>query len=190
MSIRGKSINGLLSQQKAECIEVLLHRAISIIQDCELFGYDINSMPELTPEDVIKKQQAIDEGNIIPEVLLNAMKNGQRWYKIRYNGELEKMANAELYEAIGRFLQYLASALQIKPELTHAINDYEFIEMVKNVSNLTNSNIIKSKTEYKMILEQLQEAQAQAQAQQMMMQQGAMLKDMATGTKLVVGRAR
>lgn len=183
MSIRGKSINGLLSQQKAECIEVLLHRAISIIQECELFGYDIDSMPEMTEEDVIKKQQAIEDGNIIPDAVLNAMKNGRRWYKIKYNGEIEKLDNAELYESIGRFLQYLASALQIKPELQHAINDYEFVELVKNVSNLSNSNIIKSKREYKAILEQIQQAQAQVQAQQMMLQQGAMLKDMAGAQK-------
>lgn len=183
MSIRGKAINGLLSQQKTECIEVLLHRAISIIADCGLYGYDVNKMPEMTMEDVLAKKQAIDDNNVIPDAVLDAMEKGKRWYKIRYNGELEKLANAEIYEAIGRFLQYLASALQIKPELQAAINDYEFLELIKNVSNLTNDKLIKSKTEYTEILKQLQQAQIEAQKQQALIAQGGLAKDIATAQK-------
>ena len=82
MSIRGKSTNGLLSQQKTECIEVLLHRVISIITECGLYGYDIDSMPENTPEEVMLKQQAINDNAKIPDVVLEAMKNNERWYKI------------------------------------------------------------------------------------------------------------
>lgn len=183
MSIRGKSTNGLLSQQKTECIEVLLHRVISIITECGLYGYDIDSMPENTPEEIMLKQQAINDNAKIPDVVLDAMKNNERWYKIQYNGELEKLANAEMYEAMGRFLQYLVSALKIKPELQMAINDYEFIDLIKNISNLTNSKLIKTKTEYTALLEQMQEAQAQAQAQQTMINQGAMMKDVASANK-------
>ena len=183
MSIRGKSTNGLLSQQKTECIEVLLHRVISIIADCGLYGYDLETLPENTQEQIFFKKQVIENNETIPAVVLEAMRNNKRWYKIKYNGELEKLANAEIYEAIGRFFQYLVSVLQIKPELQAAINDYEFLDLIKNVSNLNNSNLIKTKTEYLAILAQMQEAQAQAQQQQAMAMQGAMMKDMASANK-------
>lgn len=89
MSIRGKSINGLLSQQKAECIEPTCHRAISIIQECGLFGKSLEDMPETTPEEIAYKQQVQKEGDYIPEIIAQAMKDNKMWYKLKFNGELE-----------------------------------------------------------------------------------------------------
>lgn len=183
MSIRGKSINGVLTQQKTEAIEPIVHRAISIIQNSGLYGMALNEMPLMTQEDALKQQEAIQNGDIIPDVVLKAMKNNKRWYKIKFNGELEKLCNSELYEAIGRFLQYFASILQIKPEVASAINEYEFLDFLKNVSNLINNNLVKSKTEYQQIVKAMQEAQAQQAQMQQMQLQGAMAKDMAVADK-------
>ena len=183
MSIRGKSINGVLTQQKTEAIEPIVHRAISIIQNSGLYGMALNEMPLMTQEDILKQQEAIQNGDIIPDVVLKAMKNNKRWYKIKFNGELEKLCNSELYEAIGRFLQYFASILQIKPEVASAINEYEFLDFLKNVSNLINNNLVKSKTEYQQIVKAMQEAQAQQAQMQQMQLQGAMAKDMAVADK-------
>ena len=183
MSIRGKSINGVLTQQKTEAIEPIVHRAISIIQNSGLYGIALNEMPLMTQEDAIKQQEAIQNGDIIPDVVLKAMKNNKRWYKIKFNGELEKLCNSELYEAIGRFLQYFASILQIKPEVASAINEYEFLDFLKNVSNLINNNLVKSKTEYQQIVKAMQEAQAQQAQMQQLQLQGAMAKDMAVADK-------
>ena len=183
MSIRGKSINGVLTQQKTEAIEPIVHRAISIIQNSGLYGMALNEMPLMTQEDALRQQEAIQNGDIIPDVVLKAMKNNKRWYKIKFNGELEKLCNSELYEAIGRFLQYFASILQIKPEVASAINEYEFLDFLKNVSNLINNNLVKSKTEYQQIVKAMQEAQAQQAQMQQMQLQGAMAKDMAVADK-------
>lgn len=183
MSIRGKSINGLLSQQKQECIEPTCHRAISVIQDCGLFGEILEDLPETTPEEIEYKQQVQKEGNYIPDIVAQAMKDNNIWYTLEFNGELEKLCNAEIYEAIGRFLQYLQAILQIQPELIHAINAYEFLELLKDVSNLVNDNLIKSKYAYEELLAKMQEEQArQAQIAQQA-QQAQTMKDFATASK-------
>lgn len=183
MSIRGKSINGLLSQQKAECIEPVCHRAISIIQECGLFGKSLDEIPETTEQEMMYKQELIKKGDYIPDIIAQAMKENKIWYKLKFNGELEKLCNAEVYEAIGRFLQYLNAVLQIKPETIHAINAYEFLELLKSVSNLVNDNLIKSKYEYEELLKQMQEeAQAQAE-QQAMLQQTQAMKNLASAGK-------
>ena len=153
MSIRGKSISGLLNQQKQECILPTCHRAISIIQDCGLFGEILEDLPEQTEAQLAYKQQVIDDGDVIPEVIAKAMKDNKIWYTIEFNGELEKLCNAEIYEAIGRFLQYLNAIIQINPDIAYAINAYEFLELLKSVSNLVNDKLIKTKYEYDTLLE-------------------------------------
>lgn len=171
MSIRGKSINGILSQQKAECIEPLVFRSISIIQDCGLYGKDLNKMPEMTEEQITEKQRVFEANEFIPQEIVKCIDDGKRWYNVKFNGELERLCNAEIYEAFGRFLQYLQAILQIKPELVNALNDYDTISLIQEVSNLANNKLIKSKTQYNEIIKQIQEAQqAQAEAQQQLVQ--------------------
>ncbi len=186
MSIRGKAINGLLSQQKTECIEPTCHRAISIIQNCKLFGYtleEIQEMPEETEEQMTYKQQLIATGDYIPEIVLEAMKNNKMWYTLKFNGELEKLCNAEIYESIGRFLQYLSAILNLKPEVAHAINGYEFLELLKSVSNLVNDKLIKNKYDFENIIKKLEEAQAQQAEMQNLIAQSQMAKNMASAGK-------
>ena len=186
MSIRGKAINGLLSQQKTECIEPTCHRAISIIQNCKLFGYtleEIQDMPEETEEQIAYKQQLIATGDYIPEIVLEAMKNNKMWYTLKFNGELEKLCNAEIYESIGRFLQYLSAILNLKPEVAHAINGYEFLELLKSVSNLVNDKLIKNKYDFENIIKKLEEAQAQQTEIQNLIAQSQMAKNMASAGK-------
>lgn len=183
MSIRGKSINGLLSQEKSEGIEPTCHRAISVILDCGLFGKTLDELPETTPEEIAYKEQVKQQGDYIPDVVADAMKDNKIWYKLKFNGELEKLCNAEVYDSIGRFLQYLQAVLQIKPELIHAINAYEFLELLKSVSNLVNDNLVKNKYEYEELLTKMQEeAQAQAE-QQAMLQQSQAMKNLASAGK-------
>lgn len=171
MSIRGKSISGILSQQKAECIEPLVFRSISIIQDCGLYGKDLDKMPEITEEDIAEKQRVFEAGEFIPQEIVKCINDGKKWYNVKFNGELERLCNAEIYEAFGRFLQYLQAVLQIKPELVNALNEYDIINLIQEVSNLANNKLIKSKTQYNEIIKQIQEAQqAQAETQQQLVQ--------------------
>lgn len=183
MSIRGKAINGLLSQQKTECIEPVCHRCIQIIQDCGLYGYKLSELSENTIEDIAFKQKVINEGDVIPEIVEQAMKDNKRWYNLKFNGELERLSNAEIYEAIGRFLQYLQALLQINPNLVNAINDYEFLELLKSVSNLVNDKLLKSKYKYEEVINQIKQMQQQQLQQQAITQQAQYLKDSAAASK-------
>ena len=186
MSIRGKSINGLLTQEKSEIIEPVCHRAISIINECGLFGKtyeEIQELPEETEEQLAYKQRLIKEGDFIPQIVEEAMKDNKIWYKLKFNGELEKLCNAEVYEAIGRFLQYLNALLQIDPKLINALNTYDLLELLKSVSNLVNDNLVKNKYDYDDIIKKLEEAQQQQAEQQAMLQQSEVAKNMATAEK-------
>lgn len=183
MSIRGKSINGILTQQKAECIEPVVHRSISVIQECGLYGNILDEMPERTEEEILLKQLAIKEGDYIPEVIAQAMRDNKPWYKLKFNTELEKLCNSELYDALGRFLQYINAAIQIDPNLVHAINGYELLVFLKSISNLVNDKLIKSKKAYEDLLKTMEEAQKeQIKAQQAMMS-AQYAKDMASAEK-------
>lgn len=186
MSIRGKSINGLLTQQKTEMLVPTCHRAISIIQDCGLFGKtldEINALPEDTEEQIKYKQQLIAEEDYIPEVIAEAMKDNKLWYKLKFHGELEKLLNSELYEATGRFLQNVQFILQICPELVHAINAYEFLDFLKSISNLVNDKLIKSKYEYEELLQKMEEEAQAQQEQQAIANQAQVYKNMASAGK-------
>jgi len=186
MSIRGKSIYGLLSQQKSETIEPICHRAISIILECGLFGKSFSEIKNLPEENQLQyaiKQELLKEEDFIPEEIEEAMKDGKIWYKLKFNGELEKLCNAEIYEAIGRFLQYLSAVLDIKPELVNAINAYEFLELLKSVSNLVNDNLIMSKGKYDKLIKEIENAAKQQQEQQQMMMQSQMMKNYAMAGK-------
>lgn len=171
MSIRGKSTAGLICQQKTELLEPLCHRAISVIQDCGLYGNILEDMPETTPEEIEKKKKAIQENDYIPPIVAQAMKEGKRWYKLRFNGELEKLANSELYDALARFLQLGQAIFNISPELVNALKPYQFLELIKDISNLKNDNLIISETQFKDILDGIKKQEAQnAQFQQALMQ--------------------
>lgn len=186
MSIRGKSINGLLTQQKTEMLEPTCHRAISIIQECGLFGRtleEIKALPESTEQEIAYKQKLLKEQDYIPEVVADAMKNGKLWYSLKFHGELEKLSNSEMYDAVGRFLQSVQFLLQICPELVHALNAYEFLDFLKSISNLVNDKLIKTKYEYEELLKQMEEAAQAQQEQQNMMNQAMMLKNMAGAGK-------
>lgn len=183
MSIRGKSINGLLSQQKQECIEPTCHRAISIIQECGLFGENLDELPETNEAEIEYKKKVLQNGDFIPNVVLEAMKDNKIWYKLKFNGELEKLLNAEVYEAIGRFLQYVNAVIQINPDIVQAINVYEFLELLKSVSNLVNDGLIKTKYEYQEIIKQLEQARAKQAQQAQIAQQSQTMKNMATANK-------
>ena len=183
MSIRGKSINGIITQQKSEVIEPTVHRCISIIQECGLYGYDLRDIKVLTPEDIAMVEQIQEEKNFIPDVVARAMKDGKKWYSIKFNGELEKICNAELYDEIAKFLQFLTTALQIDPKLIHAINTYDLLTILRDASALVNDNLVKPKTEYKKLIEALEAEEKRRMDMQMALSKAQYAKDSASAMK-------
>jgi mannose-6-phosphate isomerase class I len=80
-------------------------------------------------------------------------------------------------------LQYLNAVLQIKPELVYALNDYEFLDLLKSVSNLVNDKLIKTKTEYDDIIKKLEQAQAEQQEMQAQLAKAQYLNAMGSADK-------
>lgn len=156
-TIRAKAIAGLISQQKTELLEPLVHRCIGILQSVGAYGIDV--MEE--PEKALLFMQNGKGHRIIPEVIAQAMKEGKRWYKIKFNNELEKLANSETYNSLGQFLMLLQSISAIKPEILHAIKPYKLLELCKKITNLSNQNLIVSEKEFKEILEMIAQQEMQ-----------------------------
>lgn len=183
MSIRGKSIAGVISQQKTEMLEPVIRRAISIMEDCEIFGKSLSDMSENSEEEVLAKLQAQQDNDYIPDVIAQAMKDGKQWYTIKYHGELEKLANNELYSALSNFFQFLQFILQIDSSIAYAIDSYKFLSFCKQISNLTNETFVKSEQAYKEVVEAIQEAQAQQQQVMQNAQNAQTLNQISTANK-------
>jgi len=183
MSIRGKSTSGLISQQKTELLEPLTHRDISIIQDCKLYGYILDELPETTEEEIAFKKKVIEDKEFIPEPVVKAMRDGKRWYKLRFNGELEKLANSELYDALARFLQLAQAVFGIVPETVMAMKGYELLKLIKDISNLNNDNLMLSETEFKNALKAKAEIEQKQMDIQSAMAQSQIVKNTATAQK-------
>lgn len=161
-SIRAKAISGLISQQKTELLEPLLHRCIGILQTIGAYGIDVQN----EPEKALLFMQNGKANRIIPEIVLQAMNEGKRWYKIKFNNELEKLANAETYNNLGQFLMLLQSVASIKPEILQGIKPYKLLELCKKITNFDNQNFIASEREFNLILEQIAQANIEAQQRQ------------------------
>ena len=80
-------------------------------------------------------------------------------------------------------MQYLQAVLQIKPELVNAINDYDFLNLIQEVSNLANNKLIKSKTQYTETIQAIQEQQMQQTQMQQQMQQAQLMNQYANADK-------
>ncbi|MEI8127989.1 MAG: portal protein [bacterium] len=183
MSIRGKSTAGLISQQKTELLEPLMHRCISIIQDCKLYGNILSEMPEMTEEDIAIKERAIQENDFVPEIVVRAIQEGKRWYSLRFNGELEKLANSELYESLARFLQLAQAVFGIVPETVMAMKGYELLKLIKDISNLNNDKLMLGEKEYKDVVAAAQQAQAKERETQNLLAQSQIGKNVASAGK-------
>lgn len=181
MSIRGKSIAGLISQQKTELLEPLIHRAISIMQDCNIFGY---SLEDLKADETLENRDSLIENEeFIPDEIYQAMKDNKQWYKIAYHGELERLSNNELYEALSRFMQFLQFAISIDKNILGAIDTYEFLSFCQTISNLTNQKFLKTKQEYQEMLEQIQQFQQQQLQEQQKLNDAKALSDVSNANK-------
>lgn len=183
VGIRGKSLAGMIGQQKSELVEPLAHRIISIIQGCGLFGYIKEDLPETTEEEILIKQRIEEEGKIIPDAVAKAMKDGKRWYKLKLNGELEKLANAETYENLGKFLQIIQLIFALSPDTVNALKPYELLILTKEICNLTNEDITLNPYQFKDAMAKIQAQREEEQKIQMLLAQSGIAKNAASAQK-------
>ena len=143
-------------------LEPLIQRCISILYDNNCLG--------ILPSDRERAERAHQNGmdnRIIPDAVLECIKSGKSWYKIRYNNDIEKLTRVEIYEDLIKEINTITALLSINPELSGAINWHKLIADTSN--SLGFKDLIVSEQTFK---EQQQAQQAMlAQALQAQMQQ-------------------
>ena len=143
-AIRGKSLAGLLGQEKNEMLDVVVERCIQIEDDNGLAGVD--------PEDLamIKAKADINRSDmVIPEAVLEAMKAGKRWYKITYNNELEKMVKTEGLERIMQLINGIGILISLYPAMVEAVQWYD---LFNDINEALGVSYIKDADEFKQII--------------------------------------
>lgn len=176
--IRGKSLAGLLQQQKIEMVEPVVKRTIQIEWDLNRLGINAGMFEEQAK--MLVKVNKADQ--IIPESVLWCIENGKQWYKIRFNNELDKISRVERLEALMQMMNVITMIASVNPQILLAIDWYKLLEDFKSALNLQ-CTFLFTADEFK---EQVaQEAERQAQAMQMQaMESGARaMKDTSSAAK-------
>lgn len=177
-AIRGKSLAGILQQQKVECLDVIGRRVISILMGLDQLGVNPRTMP-----DMVAKLKSMNRGDrVIPDAVLQVMESGRPWFELRFNNELEKLTRTEAVQALVQVLQSIGGIAALYPQIVSAVDWYKLLKDIND--NLdANNQILIGETKFKEII------LAQAQAQQAAMalqagQAGAQIqKDVAQGNK-------
>lgn len=155
--IRGKSLAGMLTQQKTEMLEPLIHRCVSIEQDMGRLGVDANILAD-------QAAMLINDGmtdKIIPESVLWCIENGKPWYKIKFNNDLERLSRTERLEALMQMMNVITMIASVNPSILEAIDWYKLLQDFKEALNLQVSFIL-SADDFKDKIAQQAEIQAQA----------------------------
>jgi hypothetical protein len=165
--IRGKNLAGMLNQQKTELYDRWLDRCISLLWGMKVYGIDESEAPDIA-EDLRRAERG---ERIIPEAVIECENQGIKWYKIRYNGELDRLTKTEALEKIMTCLNAVGSIATMYPQIIEAINWYD---MMVDVNKYLGISYFKSEDEFKAIVDQ------QAQAQKLAM--AAEIQNTASGT--------
>jgi len=153
-AIRGKSLSGLLGQQKSEMLNVVVVRCIQIEDDNGLRGIDPSDAAQ------VKEKADIDRSDmVIPEAVLAAMQAGKKWYKISYNNELERMTKTEGLDRIIQLVQGVTMLLALNPGLTAAV---EWYDLYNDINEALGVSYIKTADEFKDAVEKQAEIQRKA----------------------------
>jgi hypothetical protein len=163
--IRGKSISGMLTQQKCELLEPLVKRCVTALYDIGELG--VNPYTDEARAEALAK---LGKNNrVIPDAVLKAMEAGQPWFEIRFNNELEKLMRTESIQSTVQLLQAVTGIAALYPAIIEAIDWYALLKDIND--NLDrNSQILISAKEFKEKLA----AAAQAQQAAMALQAGQM----------------
>ena len=157
-AIRGKSLAGLLGQEKNEMLDVVVERCIQIEDDNGLAGVDP------TDVDLVKIKTDINRSDMVmPEAVAKAMKEGKRWYKVKYNNELEKMVKTEGLERIMQLINGISMLMSLYPQMGEAVQWYD---LFNDINEALGVSYIKDADEFKAVIENQAKMQQEAMALQ------------------------
>lgn len=178
-AIRGKSLSGMLQQQKIECLEPISKRSISLLYTMGELGIDPNTQ-------AAKAKMLRDLGKperVIPQSVLKVMQGGRPWYELKWNNELEKLTRTEAVQNLLQTLNAILAIAAVFPSITEAVNWYKLLKEIND--NLDyNNQILYSEKEFKAKMDQI----AKERSMMMMAQAGqagaAIQKDQAAAGKM------
>lgn len=161
-AIRGKSLSGILMQQKVEQLIPSTKRSVSVLL----------SVGELGVNPLIERERAqalaqLRPERIIPEAVLRVMEEGKPWYEIKLNNELEKLMKTERIQALVQVIQTVTAVGALYPQIIEAV---DWFKLVKDVNELLdpNNEVIISEKEFRAKIQE----QANMARQAMMAQAG------------------
>jgi hypothetical protein len=159
-AIRGRSLAGIIQQMKIELLEPMIARCASIALEYEVLG--------VNPEIYVERAEALaKEGKIerlIPQGVLQCIKDGKKWYKVKFKNELDKLPRTEKIEALIQIINATMMIAQAYPAIIEAVDWHKLLtDINENLDN--DSQYIGNADEFKAKIQQM--AQMQQGAQQL-----------------------
>lgn len=168
-SIRGRSLSGMILQQKTELFEPLIRRTVSVCMDKGVLGIDP------TDEAVVAELTELGvRDRIIPEAVVACIMEGKPWYKIKFNNEVDKLGKTEKVDDLLKLINVIAALMSVNPQISMAIDWYSLLADVSDALGLKQN--IFSEQQFK--------AQVEAQAKQ----QAALVQAQAAQEQAVANR--
>lgn len=166
-SIRGKSIAGMILQQKMELFEPLIRRCVSICMDYGVLGIDP------TDGETIARLEALGRNDmIIPDAVVECIRENKPWFKIKFNNEVDKIGKTDRVDDLLKMLNFVTALMSVYPDIAMAIDWYGLLKDASKAMNLEHNVVslnkfkkeIADKAQQQAQLMQAQTGQLQAQA--------------------------
>lgn len=177
-AIRGKSLAGLLQQQKNELLEPICKRAISILMTFGELGVDPTT--DRARADALEKRGKPER--VIPDAVLQVMKSGRPWYELKFNNEMEKLTRTESVQNLLQIINAIGAVASMYPDIIEAVDWYKLLSDIND--NLDyNNQILSGPDEFKQKIAAIAQVKAQAMALQAAQVAGQVQKDGAQANK-------
>ncbi len=140
-TIRGKSISGMLTQQKIELLDPTCKRGVSLLMQIGELGVNPNT-------DAARAKMLREKGReqrIIPPAVLEVMAKGRPWYELKFNNELEKLVRTECVQALVQILQAMTGIAALYPQIIEAVNWYKLLKDFNDNLDYNNQIILSEK---------------------------------------------
>lgn len=160
-SIRGRSISGMIMQQKMELFDPLIKRCVSVCYDKGVLGLDpikdAKEIAELTARGI--------NDRTIPEAVVECIREGKPWYKVKFNNEVDRLGKTEHVDDLMKMTNMASILMQLNPQMAMAINWYQLLADVSESLGLQ-KNILSETDFKKQVAAQAQQQQLAIEAQQ------------------------
>lgn len=150
-AIRGKSLTGILGQQKNERLVPDVRRAVSILLGMGELGIDPKKEPARAKKLRATRRKDL-MARVIPEAVLQVIESGRPWYEIKFNNELEKLTRTEAVQNLLQVLNAITAIMAVNPQIANAVNWYKLLKDINDNLDPMNQIVI-SEDKFKKAIE-------------------------------------